>query len=348
MRVVLLLLCVFVSAVHCRYRALFPGFKVGKELDQIVGSLVDTLDRSTTNADNAVTTIKVLYPATNKTITPFNRAPKEGNSFPIVLFFSGGLISSDRYQWLGEKLVLETNVVFVTFNHITEFNHTKILLAGELNAPPSQESAVIVGLKAKLIELNKKSILAGRLDLDRIVVGGHSLGGVFALFASNKKIIPAIKGVFTYGSQTAAGPGQELPPATILPIPGLTPLLLLAGTRDGIVQSSGPNYGTEWKNATEPVRRTFFEALKPNRQACYIEVRGSSHMEIVDPEDHSLTLASVDFKPILPKKYFEFILSNVVSVFIQNSVDDKMTTKEDYYSSLPWPNFAVRDIMCKP
>lgn len=96
-----------------------------------------------------------------------------------------------------------------------------------------------------LQELHHEGVLAGLLDLQHIVIGGHSAGGRAAIESASAQFFPQVAGAFGYGVHTAAVTQLGYEPGTILPLPDNLPLLLMGGTQDGVIARSSFRYGVE-------------------------------------------------------------------------------------------------------
>lgn len=142
------------------------------------------------------------------------------------------------YQWLAVKLA-ERGLVVVTFSWVAE-NLPGIvgltpgvdikMLAPNIYGTGSTASALPTLLKA-LERLQVESVLAGLLDLDHIILGGHSASSRVAICSAAPRFFPQVVAAFAYGAHTAAAVQLGYPPNTILPLPDSLPLLLIGGTR---------------------------------------------------------------------------------------------------------------------
>ena len=95
---------------------------------------------------------------------------------------------------------------------------------------------------------------------------------------------PQVRGAFAYGAHTGASTRLGFDENTILSLPGEVPLLLAAGTRDGVIAKSAHRYG----GMSDPVRATFEQGFTRNRGDCYlVEIEGANHFSIAWPADET-------------------------------------------------------------
>jgi predicted dienelactone hydrolase len=153
--------------------------------------------------------LKVLYPALNTDIQkPYAvDFTEQAISFPIVIFFSGFNCNLGMYEWLASRLVARGMVV-ILFNWLAKNLPGKIALTPGVDL--AAFSADVYGnmptasalplLLAEIENLQSESVLAGRLDLGKIILGGHSAGGRIALENANPQFFSQVAGAFSYGA----------------------------------------------------------------------------------------------------------------------------------------------------
>jgi len=261
--------------------------------------------------------VKILYPASEDT-GYFTTAKETDSPFPVVVFIGGAFIESNRYQWLGERLVEDHDVVFVTFDILGTFNDLPSIVTDAFSAVDLESASPVLTIVFETLrKFNDEGILAGKLDLDRVVLGGHSAGGSMALMNGDDELFPGIVGVFTYASHLAAGPFLGFPPASFIPLTSTVPALLMSGNRDGVIPSFGFRYGVEWETPTEPIERTFHEAFPEEKPGYYIEFDGFNHLAMVDPIDTTVGSGFNDSKSDVGKDVMKNRLTAVISLFIR-------------------------------
>ncbi|MBE9049011.1 dienelactone hydrolase [Nostocales cyanobacterium LEGE 11386] len=277
--------------------------------------------------------LKILYPALilesdvakNMGIMPVN---PEKAPFPVVIFFNGFNCDAQQYQWLGIKLA-ERGLVVVLFNWIAEtlpgmtsftpgFNleHRKPTLYR--TAPTASALPAVL---ATLEKLQTRSILAGKLDLQRIILGGHSEGGRVAMENADPQFFPQVAASFAYGTHTAGMMMLGHEANQILPLPDSLPLLIIGGTCDGIIANSNAHYGLIAGDATTPVIRTFHEAIAGGRNDSYLVIlAGANHFSIVDSCDETAAIPFVDFPATQPQENIRLLMAQTIGLFIDTYV----------------------------
>ncbi|MCC5608258.1 dienelactone hydrolase [Nostoc sp. CHAB 5834] len=277
--------------------------------------------------------LKIFYPAqmsrrkvqTNREILPVDleKAP-----FPVVIFFNGINCDAQQYQWLAVKLA-ERGLVVILFNWIAEAIPGIISLTPgvdfEKEKPTIYRTAptasALSALLAKVEQLQSEGILAGMLDLRRIILGGHSAGGRVAIENADPHFFPQVAASFGYGSHTMGTLLLGYEAGTILPLSDSVPLLLMGGTCDGVIANNSDRYGISPGNATTPVIRTFQEAISGGRNDSYLVLLdGANHFSIVDQLDSTLDTPLLDFPATQPQEGFRLLMSEIISLFIDTYV----------------------------
>ena len=296
---------------------------------------------------------KVFYPTSTsepqQTVTenPVNQAQAP---FPVVVFFSGINCNLAMYEWLALKLV-PRGLVVVLFNWLAENIPGQISLTPGVNlaafAPkvygtiPS--ALALPTLLAELEQLNKLGILAGLLDLQKIILGGHSPGGRVALENANHQFFSQVAAVFSYGAHTAAPQQLGYEPGTILPLPNSTPMLLIGGTEDGVIAQNSQIYGIdEWETPVTPVVRTFREAITRDQDDSYLVLlQGANHFSIAEGVNPTLKVSALDFPPTQPPATIYSAIASIIGSFIEFHVRQELEVSKplkelvaDYQSAI--------------
>lgn len=276
--------------------------------------------------------LKVFYPAQisesqlerDQDIIPAN---SEQAPFPVIIFFNGVNCDPQMYQWLAVKLV-ERGSVVVTFAWVAENLPGIVGLTPGINIAMWQPQAYgtdpsASALPALLVELERlqsEGLLAGLLDLQKIILGGHSAGGRVALENANPRFFPQVAAAFGYGVHTAAPVMLGYEPGKILPLPDV-PMLLMGGTCDGVIANSSDRYGISTTDATTLTIRTFKEAISGRRNDTYLVLlEGANHFSIAYPQDPTTGSSFLDFPATQPEDQIRFLLVEVIALFIDAHV----------------------------
>jgi pimeloyl-ACP methyl ester carboxylesterase len=280
--------------------------------------------------------LKVYYPAQmsgselerDQGVVP---ADSEQAPFPVVIFFSGVNCSPEMYQWLAIELA-ERGLVVVTFAWIAENIPGLIALTPGVDIAmwkpdtygTGPTASALPALLAELERLQGEGLLAGLLDLEKIVLGGHSAGGRVALENAEPRFFPQVAASFGYGVHTAAPVMLGYAPGTILPLPDSLPVLIMGGTRDGVVANSSDRYGIPKGDATTSTIRTFREAIAGGRGDSYLViVEGANHFSMAYPQDPTTGRPFLDFPPTQPEDQIRALLAETIGLFIDTCVRHK-------------------------
>ena len=220
-------------------------------------------------------------------------ARSEGAPFPVLIMFPGINVGPEHYTWLA-RVLAANNIVFLSFSCVAEElpGHVGLSPGLDLDAltPGSygkkSSATCLPGLLNELEALNRDGVLAGRLDLDSIILGGHSAGGSVALFNARKQWCPGLKACFAYGAHAGAATMLGWPEHSLFGLPGEAPTLLIGGENDGVIAASGGRYGSETDDPTTIMERSFDEALRSTRGDSWLAIlRGANHFSFAWPRD---------------------------------------------------------------
>ena len=282
--------------------------------------------------------LKVFYPAltsnSQQTFSP-NQANRDKAPFPVVIFFSGVNCNLAMYEWLARELAYRGQVV-VLFNWLAENIPGSVALTPGVDFAAFSpdvygtipSALALPSLLAELEQLNAVGVLANLLDLEKIVLGGHSAGGRIALENANPQFFARVAAAFSYGAHTAAPIQIGYDPSTILSLPSSVPMLLIGGTHDGVIASNSSIYGLNaWETAATPVIRTFREAISSEQGDSYLVIlEGANHFSVVDCLDSTLQVAALDYPPTQPQAQIRSIIAETVVLFIEHHVRQQSKT----------------------
>ena len=174
-----------------------------------------------------------------------------GEPWPVVVMMPGINVAPDSYRWLAHRLV-PTGVCVVTYAAIGSLGPAGRGITPGLDlaalAPETIGTRPVATAIGPLLDClggisdADDSPVSGRLDLGRVVVGGHSAGGTAALHASDPKWVPGLRAVFAYGAHTMTATALGHGEAAVVAIPAKVPVMLLAGTDDGVIAASRDRY----------------------------------------------------------------------------------------------------------
>ena len=286
--------------------------------------------------------LKIFYPAAAKDTeeernTGVIPADPSAAPFPVVIMMPGINVGPESYFWLA-GLLAELGVVTVTYTLVAEEMPGYIsltpglalgaLMPGEYGKQPS---ATVVGpILQDLDKLNNSGVLAGCLDLERVVLGGHSAGGTVALLNARADWFPGVCAAFSYGAHAGAATALGYEQDSLFPVPSELPLLVLGGTRDGCIANSGARYGEAEGSATRKVEQTFDQAISSERGDCYLGlVEGANHFSLAYPRDESTGRPFIDLATTRPDPDLRQLLGVLIGQFVSavTGRDDSARTR---------------------
>ena len=297
--------------------------------------------------------LKVLYPSLAKDPQQSRSASSVDSTlapFPVVIFFSGINCSLIMYQWLAFKLAAR-GLVVVLFDWLAENIPGSIALTPGVDLAafspdvygtiPSASAFPL--LLAELEYLQSESILAGMLDLQKIILGGHSAGGRIALENAEPRFFSQVCAAFSYGAHSATAIQLGCNPGAISPLPSSVPMLLMAGTCDGVIAKNSHRYGlSEWKAPTTPVIRTFNEAISGGRNDTYLIVlEGANHFSIAEYLDLTVEAIALDFPATQPENDIRSMIASATSLFIDTVVRQPSKASQELQQLLKTNNSLI-------
>lgn len=254
---------------------------------------------------------KVYYPCAygdsfDERNTGFVPADNEQAPFPVVIMMPGINVAHESYSWLAHALA-GSGYVVLTYSWIAQEMADLISVTpGVTLSTLTQEHygqqpscPALPVLLGELEQINQNSLLSGLLDLDNVVLGGHSAGGTMALLNANPNWYPQIRGAFSYGAHTAGNVQLGWSEDSFLPLSDKLPLLLMGGSRDGVIAASGFRYGdNDGDDSSARIEATFDRAIAGNRGDRFLLiVKGANHFSFCKPAD------SATGRPFLDRKH---------------------------------------------
>jgi dienelactone hydrolase len=249
--------------------------------------------------------VKVFYPAAptgdmTERMTGVVAADPAGAPYPVVLLCPGINVTPDSYRWLAVALA-ERGYVAATYALVEEVYGTGVAVSPGIDvskikpdtfgtAPSGVALQPILDAIAKL-----GGPLEGLLDLDRVVLGGHSAGGTVVLQSGNPSWFPQVRAVFTYGAHAMASTILGWPVGHVLDLSDELPVLLLAGEVDGVMAASAVRYGEETGERADPVERTFEQSFAGGRgDVFHVVLDNANHFTMAHPVDPTSARSFLD------------------------------------------------------
>ena len=223
--------------------------------------------------------------------------------WPVVIILNGINVGPDGYRWVATLLAAH-GIAAVTFTHVGEVTPGEIGLSPGLDLSAltpgefrSRPSATAVGpLLDALAAEHRSGPLAGLLDLDRVVLGGHSAGGTVALLNADRRWFPSVVATFAYAGHTMPATLLGHPEGTVLPIGDDMPALVAGGTADGVVAASAVRYGAEGSDRHDPLAATFEHGATAPRSV-FALIDGAGHLLFCDPVDPTTARGFLEPEP---------------------------------------------------
>ena len=315
-----------------------------------VRSLVDAVKVADATAPYDTIHLKIFYPVGMSGTNPDPQfAP-----FPIVIFFGGINCGWESYQWLAVTLAAR-GLVVVTFNWIaanfpgilalTPGVDIKNLAPNVYGTAPTASALPAIG--SALESMNSEGVLAGLLDLNRLILGGHSVGGRVAIESANPSFYPQVVAAFAYGAHTAAIVQLGYPAGTILSLGDRLPMMLMGGTCDGVIANSSSLYGLTWERPTTPIERTFQAMAGGNNDRYLLLIKGANHFAIADPVDLTLGTSALDFPATQPPEQTRTVIADAIGLFIDVHARMRSTAIADFERLQTSANEAIASFIRK-
>ena len=130
----------------------------------------------------------------------------------------------------------------------------------------------------------KDGPLAGLLDLDRIVVAGHSAGGTVALLNADPAWFRGVVAAISYAGHTMPATMIGHPVGTVLASPAGVPALLFGGGRDDVIAASAVRYSEDGgpTDDHDPIHATFDRGTTAPGSTL-VMLAEATHLTLCDP-----------------------------------------------------------------
>ncbi len=298
--------------------------------------------------------LKVFYPAAPED------SPEERNSgvippdttaapYPVVVFMPGINLGPESVSWLAVTLAAQ-GLAVVTYSAVTEEMPGYISLSPGLDLAalgPEQfgsrpSCTTLAPILSELERLDRDSPLAGLLNLEALVLAGHSAGGTAALLNANPEWFAGVRGVFSYAAHSGASVSLGWPAETVLPLPGHVPALIMGGDRDGVIAASAHRYGRDEGAPTHSIERTFDEGVAEDQADSYLFIlRGANHFSFAHPHDGTTGRAFLDWDTGAEPAQLRTRIAALVSDFIALVLQGDKAARGRLDAALTSPDMAV-------
>jgi pimeloyl-ACP methyl ester carboxylesterase len=269
---------------------------------------------------------------------------------PVVVMVPGFNCTPELYTWLGRHLV-GLGFAFVTFTWVGEvFPGTYGLTSGvdlRYATPDTYGTAptakCLPPILRALDEANAAGVLDGALDLDRVVLGGHSGGGVLAMQNSRTDFWPQLRAVFSYAAHSSGATMLGWPEGSVVPVPAQVPLLIMGGSADQVIAATAAQrYGRQGEDPATPVRRTFSEAVQADRgDVYYVMLDGGHHFSVTSGYDGSTARGYLDPAATTDSPQLREAVAGLVGDFLAAHVRDDGAARQRLLDAVRTPRPPV-------
>lgn len=303
-------------------------------------------------------TLRVFYPALDvigekERETGLLSADPTHAPFPVAIFFPGVNCPEHTYHWLAAGLAAR-GLAVVTFTWIAENLPGRISLTPGINRAmltpqtygTGPSSTSLPTLLTALEHIQMTGILAGQLDLNRLVLGGHSAGGMMALMNADPRWYPQAKATFAYCSSPLPTLGLGgFPPGHIAALPSAVPQLMLGATEDGIGDQHNQTLGLPGKRGADTITDTFTTAVTSARGDAYLVIlRGANHHTICHPRDDRVGRTFLDSPATANEDELREMMLEVIGRFIDAYVRHDANALQQLEKKLAQPVFIAHSL----
>jgi len=262
--------------------------------------------------------LKIYYPYFE------NELNTKQSQLPVVIFFNAVNCEARMYHWLAIELV-ESGAIVAMFNWVANNPPGSINLSPGVDLDSWKKSygklptaSALPSILNELECLESSEQLKGKIDLEKIILGGHSIGGRVALENADPDWFGAVKAAFSYGAHCLAPIALGYARATLRKLPSQLPVLLMGGTKDGVIAKSNSSYGLIGEDPISPLIGTFSEGFSSENNDKYLVLfKGANHYSIADSIDLTQENVYVDFPTTRPQSVYRDLIGKIIANFIQ-------------------------------
>jgi len=238
-------------------------------------------------------------------------------------------VGPECYSWLALKLA-EAGYIAVTYQVIAEempgyISLTPGLRLDRLGPEGFGNGPSATAIQPILEELSKLNTgpgpLQSALDLNRVILGGHSAGGTMALLNASPEWFTGVCGAFSYAAHTGAATQLGHSPGAILQVPGGQPCLLMGGSNDGVIAASGGRYGKDGVSSTDRIEATLDKGLSDNANHHLVIFDGANHFTFAHPTDGTTGRSFLEGEETYSGEAYRQLISRLVIVFANSLCD---------------------------
>ena len=269
--------------------------------------------------------------------------------YPVVILLPGINLGPSGTAWLAHRLA-QAGYVTVATTAISEempgyISISPGLLLDKLtpgNYATGPSCSLLQPVVDELQRIQAESVLAGRLDLQRIALGGHSAGGTAALLNANPAWLPGVRAAFSYAAHSGASMALGWPAETVLPLPAALPVLLLGGDRDGVIAASAHRYGRDKADPLHTIARTFDEGVQPCDGRSHLAIlAGANHFTFAARHDGATGRAFLDWESDAEPELLRQRLGDLIADFLDGTVRENTVASQRLQEQLQAPEIAA-------